>query len=222
MQRGLACLERFRQDDHGYYADDEPAYNTAIVLSLLTMLPGAAYRQRVAEGREFLQVVHKSTPAASVWSADSALQTRGMARAPWADAAERVPGDILESYGRMTYASLKSMVYAGLTKDDRRVNQAARWLGANWTLSCNPGLGTAEGQYYYYLMLAKTLHATAADTVADRRGITHDWHAELLQQLGQTQDADGSWINRRNGRWLENQPVLVTAYCVLALQEMRP
>ena len=71
-------------------------------------------------------------------------------------------------------------------------------------------------------VLAKTLHATAADRVADRRGISHDWRAELLEQLGQTQDADGSWINRRNGRWLENQPVLVTAYCVLALQEMQP
>ena len=35
----------------------------------------------------------------------------------------------LRSYGSMTYAGFKSMLYAGLTEDDPRVKAAVEWLG---------------------------------------------------------------------------------------------
>src|SRR5262249_46119569 len=40
VTRALAFLETFRQPDHGFYADAEPTYNTAIVLSTLALVPG--------------------------------------------------------------------------------------------------------------------------------------------------------------------------------------
>jgi squalene-hopene/tetraprenyl-beta-curcumene cyclase len=73
------------------------------------------------------------------------------------------PGDppqALRSYGSMTYAGLKSMIYAGLTKDDPRVKAAITWLRKNYTLNANPGLGD-QGLYSSYHTRAKTLAALA-------------------------------------------------------------
>ena len=72
---------------------------------------------------------------------------------------------MLRSYGSMTYAGLKSMVYAGLTKDDPRVKAAWDWIGKNWTLDENPGMRlnkpelATQGLFYYYHTLAKALNA---------------------------------------------------------------
>ena len=40
---------------------------------------------------------------------------------------------------------------------------------------------------------------------------------ELFDQLKKTQQADGSWAG--DPRWMEEKPLLATAYAVLALQE---
>ena len=60
----------------------------------------------------------------------------------------------LRSYGSMTYAGLKSMIYAGLGPDDPRVKAATRWLAEHYSLDKNPGMGTA-GLYYYYQTLPR-------------------------------------------------------------------
>ena len=49
----------------------------------------------------------------------------------------------LRSYGSMTYAGLKSMIFAGLTKDDQRVKAATQWVKEHYDLDSNPGLGSA-------------------------------------------------------------------------------
>ena len=56
----------------------------------------------------------------------------------------------LTAYGTMTYAGLKSMVYAGLTKNDPRVKAAVKWIRANWTLNSNPGTGGRHGRGFVY------------------------------------------------------------------------
>jgi squalene-hopene/tetraprenyl-beta-curcumene cyclase len=55
--------------------------------------------------------------------------------------------------------------------------------------------------------------------VVDAAGAEHNWRAELLEALRLRRQADGSWVNPAD-RWHEGNPVLVTAYAVLALQEM--
>ena len=35
-----------------------------------------------------------------------------------------------------------------------------------------------------------------------------------------TQQKNGSWINEGSNRWMENDPILVTAYSLLALQQI--
>src|SRR5690606_30111609 len=59
-----------------------------------------------------------------------------------------LPNGGLRSYGSMTYAGLKSMIFAGVDKDDPRVKAAAAWARQHYTLDENPGMGDA-GLYYY-------------------------------------------------------------------------
>lgn len=132
---------------------------------------------------------------------------------------------MLRSYGSMTYAGLKSMIYAGLSKDDPRVKAAWQWIISNWTLGENPGmrLGNPEnaqqGMYYYYHTLARALHAYDEPVIADAQGNKHDWRIELIEKLSTLQKPDGSWAGEK--KWMEDNPILTTSYVVLALEEVQ-
>ncbi len=134
--------------------------------------------------------------------------------------AGETPTGGLRSYGSMTYAGLKSMIFAGVGPDDPRVKTAVDWIQKNYDLQTNPGIGNA-GLFYYYHTFAKALHAMGLSTVNDERGEAHDWRAELITMLSQRQRADGSWVND-NDRWLEGDANLVTAYALLALAYCHP
>ncbi|HRX79626.1 MAG TPA: terpene cyclase/mutase family protein [Pirellulaceae bacterium] len=121
----------------------------------------------------------------------------------------------LRSYASMTYAGLKSMIYAGVGPEDQRVKAAYTWIGKNYDLASNPGMGSS-GLYYYYHTFAKALDAMGVDQVEDEAGVKHDWRAELIRELAKRQQPDGSWLNE-NDRWLEGDPNLVTGYALLAL-----
>jgi len=122
----------------------------------------------------------------------------------------------LRSYGSMTYAGLKSFIYAELTKDDPRVKAALHWLARNYTLEENPGLG-GQGLYYYLHTVVKTFTALGDDTFTDAAGKVHDWRHELMKKLVNLQKADGFWQNDNN-RWWENDPILCTSYSLIALE----
>ena len=130
------------------------------------------------------------------------------------------PNGGLRSYGSMTYAGLKSMIYAGVGPDDPRVKAAFEWIRKFYDLQSNPGMGNA-GLYYYYHTFAKALDALGVGVVEDADGTRHDWRRELLAELIRRQRPDGSWIND-NSRWLEGEPSLVTGYALLALSYCRP
>ncbi len=125
----------------------------------------------------------------------------------------------LRSYGSMTYAGLKSLIYAGLAPDDPRVTAAKKWLAKNYNVKTNPGMGDS-GLYYYYHTCAKTLSAAGMKSVTTPDGKKHNWRSELVSELARRQAGDGSWTNE-NARWLEDDPNLVTAYALLALSYCR-
>jgi squalene-hopene/tetraprenyl-beta-curcumene cyclase len=121
----------------------------------------------------------------------------------------------LRSYASMTYAGLKSMIFAGVKKDDPRVVAAKKWLAKNYDLKSNPGMGTA-GLYYYYQTMAKTLEALGEDKFVDGKGVAHDWRKEIIETLAANQQKDGSWVNE-NSKWMEGDNAIVTGYALLAL-----
>jgi squalene-hopene/tetraprenyl-beta-curcumene cyclase len=126
----------------------------------------------------------------------------------------------LRSYGSMTYAGLKSMIYAGLTATDPRVKAATEWIRLHYTLSENPGLGQ-QGLFYYYDTFAKTLSALKLNEFDDAQGQKHDWRKELADQLFALQQPNGNWVNPKE-RWLEGDPNLSTAYALMALKYCEP
>lgn len=132
----------------------------------------------------------------------------------------------LRAYGSMTYAGFKSLLYAGLTKNDPRVLAAFEWIRQNYTLAENPGVGT-DGQYYYYLVFARAMYAYGAavipvpdgqPSVGSESQWTRDWRVDLIGQLKGLQSADGSFRSV-DDRWMESDSVLITAYSAVALHQ---
>jgi squalene-hopene/tetraprenyl-beta-curcumene cyclase len=124
------------------------------------------------------------------------------------------------SYGSMTYSGLKSMIYAGLTKDDPRVKAAYGWIRKNYDVKTNPGMGEA-GLFYYYHTFSKSLDVLGIDEIEDANGVKHDWRRELAEELARRQNADGSWVNK-NAKWQEGDANLATAFALLSLSYCQP
>ncbi|MEX0885319.1 MAG: prenyltransferase/squalene oxidase repeat-containing protein [Phycisphaeraceae bacterium] len=132
---------------------------------------------------------------------------------------EGQPVSGLRSYGSMTYAGFKSYLYADLDRDDPRVLAALDWIRDNYTLERNPGMPADvqhQGLYYYYHTFARALHAWGEPTIATAAGEQRRWRADLVDQLLELQNDDGSWTNPAD-RWMEGDPNLTTAYALLAL-----
>jgi squalene-hopene/tetraprenyl-beta-curcumene cyclase len=129
------------------------------------------------------------------------------------------PDGALRSYASMTYAGLKSMIYAGLTADDPRVKAALKFIESHYSLDENPGMGQA-GLYYYYHTFARTMALLNKSTFTDDKGNTHDWRAELIAALAKRQGPRGEWVNKAD-RFMEGDPNLVTSYALLALSYAR-
>ncbi len=127
----------------------------------------------------------------------------------------------LRSYGSMTYAGMKSMLYAGLKPDDVRVKAAIGWIKQHYTITENPGMGN-NGLFYYYYLFAKSLDVLQQDLLEDAAGAQHDWRKELADHLLGLQQPNGSWVNSQATRWFEGDPNLVTAYVLVALQYCEP
>ena len=131
-------------------------------------------------------------------------------------------GEYLRSYGSMTYAGLLSFIYARVERDDERVQAAHHWIRRHFTLDENPGMGN-EGLYYNYHTMAKALRAYGEDELELTDGRRINWRKELVRKLVSLQRVEaetgnGYWVNE-SGRWWENDPVLVTAYAILAMEE---
>jgi len=129
------------------------------------------------------------------------------------------PRTALRSYGSMSYAGLLAFIYADLDKDDPRLAQVMDWLRKNFTLEENPGM-EAQGLYYYYHTMAKALSLAGVHALSTGEGHSINWREQLALEIMSRQQPDGSWINVEANRWMEDDPALVTAYSLLALQHV--
>jgi len=124
----------------------------------------------------------------------------------------------LRSYASMTYAGLKSMLYAGVSQEDYRVKAALKYLSKNYSVTSNPGMGAA-GHYYYLQTMSKALSVAGVTNFNSESG-KRAWKSDVLDQLKKTQKVDGSWTNPEP-RWMEGDPNLVTAYALLTLSHLK-
>jgi len=164
-----------------------------------------------------LESEHNSTPFSSKINDGGFYYTPA---AGGTSQAGKTPDGGLRSYGSMTYAGLKSMIYAGVGPDDKRVKAANEWIRRHYSLKENPGMGQ-QGLYYYFHTFAKALDTMQVKQFKDADGVSHNWRAELVNHLAELQHANGSWTNKAE-RWYEADPNLATAYALLALSYCQP
>lgn len=122
------------------------------------------------------------------------------------------------SYGGMTAAGLLSLLFAGVDRDDPRIQAAYDWIRNNYTLEHNPGANPGvQGLFYYYNVFAKSMAAYGGSTLVAADGAEHNWRNDLARKLLSLQNDDGSWVNPDSPRWWEGDKNLVTAWSVIAL-----
>ena len=132
---------------------------------------------------------------------------------------------VFSSYGSMTYAALKTLLYAQVDRKDPRVAQAFDWISKSFSVKENPGMASKlnpkaglNGLYYYYHTMAKTLSLYGEPIIRDAKGVEHVWAKELAEHLLSLQKKDGSWQNTTD-RWWENIEALDTSYAMVALAD---
>ncbi len=192
--------------DTGLSTEDE-AYQRALVFLRRVQMQDDVNEMPYADGSSQGGFIYATVPnAESVEGFAGQSQAGDVEEATDAGTVTR-----LRAYGSMTYVGFKSLIYADLPPDDPRLGAAWRWINEHYTMDENPGMGD-QGRYYYYTSMARALHAFGRPEVAG-----HDWRADLVDTLAELQQPDGSF-RTLDDRWMESDPVLVTAYALIALQ----
>ena len=123
----------------------------------------------------------------------------------------------LQSYGSASYSGLLSYIYARMDKSDPRVKMVVDWLNRHYSIDENPGM-EQQGLFYYYHTMAKALSVAGIDTIVLKGGKRINWRQDLAKRLLDLQNADGSWVNQKSGRFWEKDPNLVSTYAVITLE----
>jgi squalene-hopene/tetraprenyl-beta-curcumene cyclase len=130
------------------------------------------------------------------------------------------PGDSpfggTKSYGAMSYAGLKSLIYADVKRDDPRVQAAVKWARENYTLDEHPGAGQVS-LFYYFNVFGKALSTWGEQFLVDGKGAKRDWYADLAERVMSLQREDGSWVNPEPKYW-EGNPLVASAWALFALE----
>ncbi len=237
LARAKAFIKELQWDEGEGIAADDPAYggagygshsrpdlsNTSFMIEALRNLGDEASDPAIQKALAFVARSQNLTGYGNNTEHAAAVGDGGFYYTPAAGGSSQAGNTDsggLRSYASMTYAGLKSMIFAGLTPEDPRVEAALSFIRKNYDLESNPGMGTA-GLYYYYHTFAKALSVADIDILDDSVGNPHVWRDELVETLAKEQFADGSWLNKANDRWMEGNRNLVTAYALLSLAYCR-
>ncbi|MEO0632191.1 MAG: hypothetical protein AAFY46_15925, partial [Planctomycetota bacterium] len=201
-------------EDAGVPGDD-PAVQRALTFLERTQMLGTVNDMPYAEGSTQGGFIYATSP-----SGDEAELGIGESKAGEIDEtlSDGTTASRFRAYGSMTYAGFKSYAYAQLDENDPRVAAAMRWMAANYTLDENPGIGT-DGYYYYLLVFGRALGARGLLILPTDRG-NADWTTDLADKLLDLQQPDGS-VRSVDDRWMEDNPVLITSYALIAAQNAR-
>lgn len=124
-----------------------------------------------------------------------------------------------KSYGAMTFAGLKSLMFTNkANKNEARVKAALGWIQQNYDFNTHPGMGTTA--YYYYLQTAASaLEAYGESYLPADNGKKHNWGADLVSKFVYLQQPNGSWVNDNRKYW-EGNRILVTARAITTLNHV--
>ncbi len=221
----------------GYDAQTQRAYadlsNTYVALEAMAITQDAEdFRtdgkpvgfDKAASAEFISRVQNRKESNPSEWVSDDPAHAGGFAYHPENSMAGTFTNEtgkvFFRSFGSMTYAGVLSLIYSDVGRDDPRVKSAIEWSIRHWSLDENPGMGQ-QGLYYFYNVLSKCLAVYGDNKLRREDGTEIAWREEFVKKLVGLQKIDGNgngyWQNSENRFW-ENDPVLVTAYTLIALQ----
>ena len=120
------------------------------------------------------------------------------------------------SYATATCDGILSLLALGVDKSDPRITSAINWLRDNddWNLPEGIPLDDpapwAESMRFYHLMVRAETYSSL-----DMPG---DWRKDLLKALSGKQLPNGSFLNLEGRLMKEDDPLLCTAFAVIALR----
>lgn len=120
------------------------------------------------------------------------------------------------SYGSMTFAGLKSLIFSSVDREDPKIQSAIEWVKKHYTVDENPNFDH-QALYYYYYSFARALSIYGERVITTMDGTKHDWYKDLAEKLISLQSKDGYWVNTVPKFWEVNKD-LVTAYSILSLE----
>jgi squalene-hopene/tetraprenyl-beta-curcumene cyclase len=134
--------------------------------------------------------------------------------------------DRFTSYGSTTADGLRSLLTCGLPIDHPRVQAARIWLENSFRPSFHPGRYAKDREmnrqavyFYYFLSLAKAFHLVNPKFEirnSKNPGTNVNWAEQLVEDLMNRQQPDGSWINTAVAV-REDDPVVATCLAAQAL-----
>lgn len=166
-------------------------------------------------------------PKSDVWKKAEKFVERCQNRSesndqPWAGndggfvyAPGQSPAGETKSYGAMTFAGLKSLIFTNANKNDERVKATLDWLAKNYDFNQHPGMGTTS-LFYYFQTAGSALDAFDETFLMDAKGRKRNWAEELVGRLLDMQRENGSWIND-NPKYWEGNDLLTTARAIVTL-----
>ena len=205
-------------EDAGVPGDD-PAVQRALVFLERTQMNASTNTMPYAEGSRQGGFIYATSPSAEEHELGIGESKAGMIEESFSDG---TTASRLRAYGSMTYAGFKSYAFANLEQSDPRVIAVRAWIAQNYSLDENPGIGT-EGYYYFILVFGRAMNAWGEQYVSvlkEDMMFRRDWAQDLVTKLEELQQDDGSF-EIVDERWMEADPVLVTAYSLIALQNAR-
>jgi hypothetical protein len=120
------------------------------------------------------------------------------------------------SYATATCDGLLARIAVGQRTTDHQVLQAFRWLRTHERLESPQGIPEDDPMQWHRVM--KYYHLAVRGEVSRIQSIETNWSVQILEILKQAQLSDGSFMNPMGGPNKEDDPLLATAFAVIALR----
>ena len=194
---------------------DRTIYNTAHGLIALHATGKPDLIPVVQNARRFLAGISRAEDTFLVYEAMRLTQQAGKAELDWETIRASLPDK------DNPWVELLTCQYAGIDRNDPRVQALFEEAIAHWTLEENAD-PARDGLYGYYNVLAKALALYGQDVLTLSDGRSINWRSELVRTLINAQKTDpktgnGYWADA-GGRGGESDPVLATSQALLALE----
>jgi squalene-hopene/tetraprenyl-beta-curcumene cyclase len=191
---------------------DDPAFQRALVFLSRTQMLDGVNDMPYADGSQQGGFIYSTSPNAEQMGIGESKAGTIVETLSDGTTASR-----LRSYGSMTYAGFKSLIYADLDRDDERLQAAWNWIRENYTLEENPGIGT-DGYYYFILAFGRCLDAWGVTEIETREVVDLTLHVPVppdpLPEAGWSGDVTSA--RTVDGRLIrfEHPPMTARAYRV--------